>query len=234
MPVRSYRRRGFCNSLKQNEFKKQSQSKTKVNDIIPQLLRQCHNIYNNYSWFLIFWHMKRIMSIIPFMFCFGICFSQGFQVQLLAGFGATIVDVKKITGDAQTIYNTYSYEFMLQGLIRSKHHKFRWMPEVGMHRLYYYNSSSLSRSRTVWTAHAGFGIERAIFNYCYFQTGANVRYFLDGSGIRPGLMGGVGFKIPVSKKIMIPLGVRLDIVCSKAMPSSFCVCTGLQFGKRER
>ena len=178
--------------------------------------------------------MKQIMFIILFVFCFERCFSQGFQVQLQAGFGATIVDVKKITGDEQSKYNTYSYEFLLQGLIRSKHYKLNWMPELGMHRLYYYSSPVLSKNNTVWTAHAGFGFEKTIFNYGYFQTGVNVSYFLDGSGIRPGLMGGIGFKIPVSKAIVIPIGIRLDAVFSKYVPSSFCICTGIQFGKRER
>jgi hypothetical protein len=178
--------------------------------------------------------MKQIMFVVTFMFCFKLGFSQSFQVQLLAGFGATIVDVKKITGDEQTVHNTYSYEFLIQGLIKSKHYKFRWLPECGVHRLYYYNSALLSKVSTVWTAHAGFGIEKSIFNFGYFQTGVNMQYFLDGTGIRPGLMGGLGLKMPVSKKIVIPLGVRLDVIASKAIPSSFCLCTGIQFGKRER
>jgi hypothetical protein len=177
--------------------------------------------------------MKRIIVLILVLFVYAASFPQAIQIQFQAGFGATIVDVKKITGDVQTNYNTYSYEFLLQGLIKSKHDKFRWISEIGMHRLYYYNSAPLWRSRTVWTTHAGFGIERSIFNYGYLQAGANVRYFLEGSVVTPGLMGGVGLKIPVSRKIMIPLGLRLDVVFAKATPSSLCVYTGLQFGKRE-
>jgi hypothetical protein len=179
--------------------------------------------------------MKRLLLLAQFAYWFTLVFPQGLQTQLLTGFGATVVDVKKITGDLQSKYNTYSYEFLLQGLIKSKLEKLKWLPELGIHRLYYYNSSvPVFRSETVWTAHIGFGIERSILDYGYLQTGANVRYFLDKSGITAGLMGGVGLKMPISREIMIPLGVRLDVVFSKSTPISLAVFTGLQIGKRER
>ena len=186
--------------------------------------------------------MKRIIILIPMLLWFAISFAQSFKLQSQAGFGATMVNVKKVIGDQLSNYNTYSYEFLLQGLLKSKHDKFRWMPEIGIQRLYYWEEEYFAftpdpsprwRSGTIWTVHGGLGIERPIYNYGYFQTGANVRYFLDGSGIAPGLMAGVGLKYHVSAKIEIPLGVRLDVVFGNATPSSFCVCTGLCFGKRE-
>jgi hypothetical protein len=179
--------------------------------------------------------MKRIIVLILSILIFTPSFSQGMQIQVQAGYGATLVNVKKITGDDKTIYNTYSYEFLLQALVKSKHAKLKWLPEIGMHRLYYYSSPTPTlRNGTVWTAHGGLGIERSILNYYYLQTGVNLSYFLDGSGLAPGLMGGIGFKIPVSSKFVIPLGVRLDILFAKAIPSSLCVCSGFQFGKRDR
>jgi hypothetical protein len=185
--------------------------------------------------------MKRIILTFPIMFCFMQSFPQALQLQ--AGFGATLVNVKKVIGTELINSNTYSYEFVMQGLLKSKHDKFKWLPEIGVHRLYYWEgeytvytptASQRWRWSTVWTAHAGFGIEKSIFSFGYLQTGANVRYFLYGSGITPGLMAGIGFKYPVSGKLMIPLGVRLDVVFGKSTPSSLCVCTGLQFGKRDR
>jgi hypothetical protein len=70
-------------------------------------------------------------------------------------------------------------------------------------------------------------------HYGYLQTGANLSYFLDGSGITPGLMRGAGFKYYFSSKLAVPLGIRLYVVFGKSTPSSLCVCMGLQFGKRD-
>jgi hypothetical protein len=162
--------------------------------------------------------------------------AQSMRIGIQGLFGVTIVDVKKVIGNELNDWNTYSYAFELQAPLALKSGKLSLIPELGLHRLYYweekyYVPEARWRWGTIWTVHGGMNVEKLFGEHWYLQGGANVRIFLDGSGVVPGIMAGAGYKYAVSKSIWIPIGIRTDIVFGNSTPTSIGLCAGVEFGK---
>ena len=193
-------------------------------------------------WFfnLNFKAMKRYLLLLILLPAFTLTFSQGIRINLQNTGGITIVDVKKVIGSELNDWNTYSYEFAVQALLKSRKEGFKWVPEIGIHRLYYWEEkyfvytpdpSPRWRWGTIWTAHSGLNIQQAIGEKTFVQAGANARIFLDGSGVVPGFMAGIGYRIHLSDFIAIPVGLRTDIILGNSTPIALGLSVGIELGK---
>jgi hypothetical protein len=166
--------------------------------------------------------------------------AQSMRVGILGLFGTTIVDVKKVIGNELNDWNTYSYAFAIQAPIALESGKFNLVPEIGVQRLYYweekyfvYLPDPVPRWRwgTIWTAHLGLNAQKLFGEHWYLQGGGNIRIFLDGTGVVPGIMAGAGYIFAVSGSFRIPIGIRTDIVFGNQTPTSIGLSAGVEFGK---
>ncbi len=158
--------------------------------------------------------------------------SQKFEIGLNAIAGYTIVNVQTAMEKVLTDWNQFSYGGNVYGLFGLKENLSVGL-ETGFHQLYfweeYYGYGGYYRWGDISTIHLG-PIAELKANNLFAQTGLNLRFFINGSGIVPALMFGGGYKIPLTGSISLPVGVRADVVFGSATPIAVNLTIGIRFG----
>ncbi|MCB4790785.1 MAG: hypothetical protein LHV68_02755 [Elusimicrobia bacterium] len=175
--------------------------------------------------------------------CCGVSADTHLNIQ--NNFGYTIVDVGKamdipalsdITGQGLNDWDQFNYRILGQ-LIIDKSDKLSWGPEIGLHRLYYWEekykplstSSQRWRSGAVWSFEAGAVMRYELGQNYYFLTGIALHNFLNDSGTTLGVPIALGHEIKMSRSFGVPLEFRMDIIFGNSTPIGIGGGIGLKF-----
>lgn len=159
-------------------------------------------------------------------------------------FGYTIVDVPEAMGLPEYTaanghglddWDNVNMNFFGQFLFNSSKN-FAWGIEAGANRLYYWEEKENQSSGTpywyygtIWTYHVGPVFRWELSNQLYFYTGADLHIFSNDSGATGGVKGAVGYEIPLSKSVSIPLEFRVDAIFGDATPIGVSGGAGFKF-----
>lgn len=114
--------------------------------------------------------------------------------------------------------------------------KIRLGGELSTSRLYYveerYSVQLIDteyrwRTYDIWTLNIEGISQFFLTRNIYLQAGTGVHYFFNGSGIALGAMGGIGYEIPFTEKISIPVEFRNDWIFGEATSGIFSLGVGL-------
>jgi hypothetical protein len=181
--------------------------------------------------------MKRFTIILAIALLTRTVGSQQVSLNLQNSIGYTIVDVEKAWETELDDWGQFSYQLVVQGLY-NKDNGFAIGAETGFQRLYYWEEryyvyvpdpSPRWRWGTIWTWHLGAVLEKQFENNFYVQSGANIRVFMDGSGVTPGILASGGYQFSLSDSFKIPVGLRIDIVFGSATPIPVTLGIGLKY-----
>ena len=172
--------------------------------------------------------MKRIVIVSAFMLSALSISAQKVEISFNARGGATIVDVAEAMGYVMEDWNTWCYGGYVQGLYSpAKYVSFGI--DLGYQQLYYYeyrNYYGYFNWGNIGTFHAGPVLQLEAFNL-YGQGGVHLHIFYN--GVVPGIMLAGGYKIPVTDRFTIPLGLRGDVIFGSAVPIAATLTLGLSF-----
>lgn len=161
-----------------------------------------------------------------------------------ANFGYTIVDVPEameipevnpITGDGLSDWENVNMHFVGQ-LIFNSSGKTSYGIEAGANRLYWWEEKDSDPNRSpywywgsIWTYQVGGIVKFNFAKKAYFLTGASVHIFSNDSGATVGIPAAVGYNIPLSKKVELPIEFRVDVIFGKGTPIAVNGGLGLKF-----
>lgn len=193
------------------------------------------NLFDKHIKTVIMRKINLIIALIIFLLIPSSLFPQDHNLEFNVLAGATAVDIEEAIGEEIEDWSVFNLG-ILATAAKSVNENMDAGLELGFQQLYYYEYiydypaqvgySSRWEYGNASTIHLG-----AVFNFhstgAYFKTGGNIRVFTDGSGVTLGLLTGGGFKINVSDKVYIPLGLRLDVVFGNATPIGLTLDTGV-------
>ncbi|MFC2135497.1 hypothetical protein ACFLR4_04870 [Bacteroidota bacterium] len=166
------------------------------------------------------------------------------SIVAMGNFGYTVVDVPdamgwpeytSANGHGLSDWDNVNMNFFGQVIFKSSK-KFSWGVEGGANRLYYWEERDDQPSGTpyfywgeIWTYHIGPVFRWEIGKQIYFYTGADVHIFSNDSGATGGAKAAIGYEIPLSKSVSIPLEARVDVIFGDATPIGIGGGAGLKF-----
>jgi hypothetical protein len=169
--------------------------------------------------------------------------NSSFLVQ--GNFGYTIVDISqavdvpeynRLTDSGLEDWDNFNFNGFGQLLFQSSKN-FSWGIEAGMFRIYRWlekeHPVGLSPrwfGGAVWTFHAGPVLRFLLTENLYFYTGAQIYYFTDESSVTGGINGAIGYDVPLSNSVSLPIEFRTDVIFGNATPICIGGGIGLKFG----
>jgi hypothetical protein len=181
--------------------------------------------------------MKRFITFLVITVLSQTMWTQDISINLRNGIGFTIVDVEEAWETELEDWDQLSYQLVAQGIL-NKDNGLSIGAETGVQRLYYWEEKYFVylpdptprfRWGTIWTWHLGALLEKHFENNFYIQSGANLRVFLDGSGVTPGILASGGYELFLSDSFKIPIGLRIDVVFGSATPIPVTLGVGLKY-----
>lgn len=174
--------------------------------------------------------MKTLLTLILTIIIFQAASAQINSFGIIAGGGATIVDVEKVV-EPNSLDDWDTWSMVFKGFAEYKISEGRALGiEAGFNRLYYWEYQAPGYSwynwRTEWTTNAVFYYIMHISPKFFVQSGIGVHIFHN--GIVPGLMAGAGTNFPAGDKFIIPLFLRIEPVFGTATPVALNIGTGLR------
>jgi hypothetical protein len=181
--------------------------------------------------------MKKFLIILAVLVLSQTVRSQEISLNLRNGVGFTIVDVEEAWETELDDWDQFSYQLVAQGIL-NKDNGLSIGAETGVQRLYYWEEkyyvylpdpTPRYRWGSIWTWHLGAVLEKHFENNFYIQSGLNLRVFLDGSGVTPGILASGGYQLYLSDSFKIPVGLRIDVVFGSATPIPVTLGVGLKY-----
>ncbi|MEN8230468.1 MAG: hypothetical protein ABFS38_20065 [Bacteroidota bacterium] len=179
--------------------------------------------------------MKRIWIVLLGVMCFSLTNAQFRSVGLIAGAGYTLVDIEEAVQSYNlTEWDHFGVIIKLSGEYEMKP-DLRLVGELGSNRLYYWEYYwsdgyySGSRWRSEWTYNIGLSFKKQVGDAAYLQAGPGVHIFEDGSGTVLGLLLAMGYDLSITDQIKVPIGVRIEPVFGRALPTSLLIHTGIRY-----
>lgn len=172
--------------------------------------------------------MKTIVLLSAFLLIITDINAQKLEISVNARGGGTIVDVAEAMGYVMEDWNTWCYGGYIQGLY-SPNNYVSFGIDLGYQQLYYYeyrNYYGYYNWGNIGTFHVGPVLKLEAFNL-YGEGGVHLHIFYN--GVVPGIMLAGGYKIPVSDRLSIPLGLRGDVIFGSATPIAATLILGLSY-----
>ena len=179
--------------------------------------------------------MKRTIMILPGLLLCILAYGQFQSFGLTAGAGYTAVDIE----EAIDWYDLEDWDHF--GVIIKAYAEYELkkdlnlVGEIGSNRLYYWEYRwsdgyySGYRWRSEWTTNVGLSFKKVIGDALFIQGGPGVHIFNDGSGTVLGLLMAVGYDLPLTDNLTIPVGFRVEPVFGSALPTSLLVNAGIRY-----
>jgi hypothetical protein len=168
---------------------------------------------------------------------------------IINAWGYNIIDFEELMGvpywseDIPAIYTqiTDDSPFVYKGGVQltfDTAEKVRLGGEFSINRLYYveerYSVELIDteyrwRMYDIWTLNLGALSQIFLNEQLYIQSGVGIHYFLNGSGVAPGVMAGIGYVVPLNDQFTIPIEFKNDWVFGDATSGIFSLALGFTF-----